>query len=176
MACDVTAEQLRRFAAGEMLDEQTARRIRQLAEYAAGEGDAATAAGVEEHLATCAECRRHVAALRRAESALAALPAPRASAGALLAIRRELAREVRGAGAGPEVMTLDEVAAFLRLSPGQLDEVVSDLPGFELAGQIRVRRTRLLAWIERREREYLRNTVASRVASALAANGWKGVA
>jgi len=73
-------------------------------------------------------------------------------------------------------MTLDEVAEFLRLSPGQLDEVASDLPGFELAGQVRVRRAKLLEWIERRERSYLRNTVASRVARALAANGWKGVA
>jgi len=176
MACEVTAEQLARFAAGERVDEPATRGIRQLAEYAAGEADGSTTAEVETHLAACAECRRHVAALRRADAALAALPPATPSARALLAIRRELAREVRGAGTGPEVMTLDEVAEFLRLAPAELDEVAADLPAFELAGQVRVRRARLLEWIERREREYLRNTVASRVARTLAANGWKGVA
>ena len=35
-----------------------------------------------------------------------------------------------------------------------MGEIVASLPAFELAGQVRVRRSRLIAWIEERERSY----------------------
>ena len=53
-------------------------------------------------------------------------------------------------------MTLDEVAAFLRIDPSDLGEVAEELPAFELGGQVRVRRERLIEWIQQRERAYTR--------------------
>ena len=65
-------------------------------------------------------------------------------------------------------MTLDEVAEFLRVSLEELGEVVGELPAFELAGRVRVRRTKLIEWIEKRERAYARGRIESEVAGILA--------
>jgi hypothetical protein len=65
-------------------------------------------------------------------------------------------------------MTLDEVAEFLRISLDELEEVVTELPAFEVAGQLRVRRARLLEWVEARERAYRRSSAQSEVARAFA--------
>jgi len=175
MKCDLTADQLARFAAGETLDPETARRAQQLAEYAAGQADDAAARRIEQHLEQCPACRRRLAALRQADRALAALAADGPSPAALLATRRALRRQTRPDPTAPEVMTLDEVAAFLRLSPAEMDAVADELPAFELAGCVRVRRDRLIQWIEQRERDHLRDTIAGRVARN-GAPGWKGVA
>ena len=71
-------------------------------------------------------------------------------------------------------MTLDEVAAFLRLSDAQLDEVVEELPAFELGGQLRVRRQRLIEWLQQRERDYARQAAGSWAAQALSDEFDKG--
>ena len=151
MTCDVSYEDLAAFAAG----------------------DSAELAG---HVAECGECRKRLDALRSVDDALRRLPRPEPPASVLLNVRRELAREIRSNTPLPEVMTLDEVAVFLRVSVDQLGDLSADLPAFELGGQIRVRRERLVEWVEQRERDYMRNTIASRVARTMAANGWKGVA
>ena len=84
---------------------------------------------------------------------------------AVLAARRAVSRVLRRPHT-PEVMTLDEVAAFLRVGPDELAEVVELLPAFELAGRIRVRRARLIEWIEQRERDYTRQATGSWAARA----------
>jgi len=144
--CDVTYEELAALAAGELPPER--------------------AGQVRAHLPACPRCRRRVEALGRADAALAGLrpqaPPPRA----LLAVRRELAAVTRPARPA-EVMTLEEVAAFLRITPDQLADVLEDLPAFELAGQVRVLRQRLIEWLEQRERNYARHTAESWAARAL---------
>lgn len=139
----------------------------ELAAHAAGELDAGRAGEVERHAAACAQCRRRLAALRAADAALAVLPRLEPPAGALLRTRRLLAEAVRGQ-AEPEIMTLDDVAGFLRISLDDLEEMVLDLPAFELAGRLRVRRSRLLGWIQARERAYARSSAQSAVARILA--------
>ena len=52
----------------------------------------------------------------------------------------------------------------------------NDWPAFELAGQIRVRRAKLVEWIERRERDFTRQSAASWAARATAGAFGKGVA
>jgi hypothetical protein len=99
-------------------------------------------------------------------------PAPM-PAGELLAVRRALSAEVRGAGA-PEVMTLPEVAEFLRIDEADLAEILDELPAFELAGRLRVRRARLVEWIEHRERTW-RHAAGARTVGAATRFG-KGVA
>ena len=120
---------------------------------------------VEGHVQTCDRCRRRLDALRHADSALFALPKCRPSTEAVLAARRALADELRP-GATPAIMTLDEVAEFLRVSPDDLVDLAGELPAFEIGGNIRVRRERLLEWIHRRERDYTRQVAESWVAQA----------
>jgi len=145
MKCEVTHEELAAFAAGDLPSERTGQ--------------------LEQHLATCAECRRRLEAIEALDVRLRSLPRLEPSAGAALRARRLLSREVRPA---PEVMTLDEVADFLRVSLNDLGEIVAEMPAFELAGRVRVRRTKLIEWIEKRERAYARSNIESEVACILA--------
>ena len=140
MSCDVTYEELAALAAGELAPGREAQ--------------------VLAHLPGCDRCRRRLAALRGADGVLAALCPPGPPAEAVLAARRAFAGVVRRTRAR-EIMTLEEVAEFLRLSLDQLDEVAEERPAFELAGQVRVRRAALVQWIERRERDYSRQRAGS---------------
>ena len=140
MSCDVTYEELAALAAGEL--------------------PAAREAEVLAHLGDCERCRRRVNALQQADGVLATLRPARPPAEAVLAARRALADVLRRRQA-PEIMTLEEVAEFLRLTLDQLADVAEELPAFELAGQVRVRRARLIEWIERREGDYSRQRAGS---------------
>lgn len=53
-----------------------------------------------------------------------------------------------------EILTLSEVAHFLRLSEDDLMEIASELPAFELAGKVLVRKAKLLEWIAQREQQF----------------------
>ncbi len=51
------------------------------------------------------------------------------------------------------VMTLDEVAAYLRVSPATIEELLPEIPCFELGGQLLFRRDSIDAWTRNRERK-----------------------
>lgn len=137
-----------------------------LAAYAAGEGDAQARAGIQRHLAACQACRELAAAIKRADDALRIAPAfappPEAVERTRATVAREIARSVP-----PEIMTIDEAGQMLRLSPRELEEIAPELPAFELAGQIRIRRGRLMEWIEEREKRYRSAGIQSQVARLL---------
>ena len=137
----------------------------QLAAYAAGDLDDAERDSMARHVDGCDDCRRRLAAIERADGALAALPRREPTASAILAVRRAVSNVTRGGGE-PEIMTLDEVADFLRISPKELGQIAEELPAFELAGRVRVRRSRLVEWVQKRERDYTRHTAASWAARA----------
>jgi len=143
-----------------------------LVRLADGEADAALA----EHAACCPDCAERLAVLAGADRALAGLPRPAPRAEALLAAREALDREIRGDADLPDVMTLEEVAAFLRIRPEELDVAAEDLPAFVVAGRVRVRREKLLAWMEERETTYERERTHSLVAWASRARYGGGVA
>ncbi len=136
----------------------------ELAALAAGDLDRARQAELRGHLSGCERCGGRLAALRAADAALAALPWEAPPPVAVLAARRAISQLTRAQPS--EIMTLEEVGEFLRLTPPQMEEVVEALPAFELAGQILVRRARLIEWIAARERDYARQAAASRVARA----------
>lgn len=155
MDCDVTYEQLAALAAGDLSD--------------------VVADQISGHVETCRQCRDRLTALARADAVLAGLRPERPSAEAVVSVRRGLAEAIRSAEPA-EIMTLDEVAEFLRVTPEQLGEVIEELPGFELAGQVRFRRTRLIEWVEQRERDYTRKATESWAARYAADPFGKGVA
>jgi len=138
-----------------------------VAVYAAGEMEPAGREDFTKHLGGCRACKNRLEAIRTADGALASLAAYQPSPQALLATRRRLSEELRG-GNRPEIMTLQEAAEFLRISQQQLGEVLEELPAFELAGQVRIRRARLIEWIEQRERDYKRQINESWVERAVA--------
>jgi hypothetical protein len=119
-------------------------------------------AGLRDHMASCAACRQHAAALDAADDSLRLLvnqsPPPHVVERTL----KSMAATIESAGAG-EIMTLDEVADFLKIPADDLELFVHELPAFELAGHIRVRRSQLMEWIERRERQHMRDVVHTRL-------------
>lgn len=139
----------------------------ELAAFAAGDPEPGRAAQLEAHTATCARCRGRLDALRRVDALLGRLPRFQPPPKALLKARRALSPELRRTGL-PEILTLEEAAAFLRISLDDLEEIVLELPAFELAGQLRIRRTRLIEWVEARERSYRRSSAQSEAARAFA--------
>jgi len=146
MKCDVTHEELSRLSAGEV----TAERAREL----------------ERHVAACEQCRRRLESLREVDGLLRVMPREEPPAQAVLDARRALASELRSSG--PEIMTLQEVAEFLRVSEDEMSDVAAELPAFEVGGRVRVRRARLLEWIEQRERSYMRASIQSEAARVIA--------
>ena len=143
MSCDVIYEELAAFASGD-IDEQRREQL-------------------EQHISQCGHCRRRLEAIGKTDALLQTLAPLQPGRSAVLAARRAVSEQTRGARA-PEIMTLAEVAVFLRVTPEQLGEVVDELPAFELGGQIRVRRTKLVEWVEQRERDYAREAAAGWVA------------
>lgn len=154
MTCEMTYEELAALTAGDVAGPR-----RQV---------------LEQHAPTCATCRQRLARLREVDAALGNLRPDRPSAGTILATRRLLAEETRPQSE-PEVLTLEEVAAFLRIPVEELRPFVMELPAFELGGQVRVRRARLLEWLEQREREFTRSSTASTLARIQARSPRKGV-
>jgi len=142
-------------------------RYEEIGEFAAGELPAERARELEQHLRSCANCQRRLDAVRAVDTGLARLPRLLPSPGGLHRARRSLSEVLRRTQE-PELMRLDEVAEFLRISLDELEEVVAELPAFEVAGQLRVRRAKLLEWVEARERSYRRSSAQSEVARAFA--------
>jgi anti-sigma factor RsiW len=145
----------------------------ELAAFTAGDTEAARLSGLEDHLDRCGDCRERLKVLRNADAALRSLFQEEPPDRAIRAAWREAVEEIAWAF-GHEVMTLAEVAAFLRVPQDDLETLAAELPAFELAGRIRVRRTKLLEWIEERERLHRRSALESELASALARGFRKG--
>ncbi|MCP4644262.1 MAG: zf-HC2 domain-containing protein [bacterium] len=133
-----------------------------LSRYAAGDCDPEEARSVRAHVEACGSCQTRLDGLRRADAALreaAASPVPDRIAAS---VWRAIAEELNSRPA-PEIMTLEDVARYLRIPSSDLEPFLEDLPCFEFAGRVRIRRTRLLEWIGEREQRY--RTGAQRAAA-----------
>lgn len=150
-------------------------RYEELAEFAAGDLSAERSNEISRHVDECDICRQRLAVLRKLDATLKNLPPVKPKTEAVLKVRRAISQQIRGANAS-EIMTLDEVAAFLRISSDDMAEIAEELPAFELAGNIRVRRTKLIEWIEQQELNYMRSTIESDVSRSIKGMFTKGVA
>jgi hypothetical protein len=137
-----------------------------LARYAAGDLAAEDAARVREHAAACAHCSRRLGRLRQTDALLAGIASAAPPVDALLATRKALRAEIMGPQT-PEVMTLEQVADYLQIAPEELDEALWDLPAFEVAGRLRVRRSQLAEWMQKRERAFAAARTSSEVSHIL---------
>ena len=139
----------------------------ELAARASGDLPAEAAQSLDDHLRRCDSCCRRLEAIRCVDAALSVLPRHLPSMTSMLQVRRSLAAQTRGRSE-PEILTLEELAEFLRVSLEELGEVVDTLPAFELGGQVRVRRAMLLEWLEHRERLYRNANIQSQASRASA--------
>jgi len=130
-----------------------------LSGYDRDELDETERSAVDEHLAGCRACRLvldQFAALSALTGAAAAADDQdgfrRSTDEVLAAVKAEVAAEAAMAAVEHDVMTLDEAAAYLRVGLDELERELDTLPTFDIGGRIRIRRCRLMAWVEERER------------------------
>ncbi|MBT4816714.1 MAG: helix-turn-helix domain-containing protein [Lentisphaerae bacterium] len=139
------------------------------------EMDAEERQSMETHLGQCTDCTRMLAALRVTDRCLEQLDQIEPDAATLLDVRRAMACE-RQRSHDDSLMTMDEVAEYLRLDPDEFERVASQVPAFEFAGKVLVRRSQLLEWVRQRERTYANAEAGSLVTGILAFPGKAGVA
>lgn len=123
-----------------------------LSEFAARELDEARSALVRDHVSACAQCERLTAALRKTADLVDVLPdeePPRTFCVRVLAKVDGMLSPVPADA--PEIMTPDQLAAFLQLPPEKIEEEMATLPSFEIAGEVRFSKDRVLEWIRERE-------------------------
>ena len=125
-----------------------------LSELEAGELSETISGEVRNHLHSCAECSRLLAALRTASGLVDRLPEEEPSRACSFRIRRAV-DELLGPefSQSPEILTPEELARFLRIPDEKLDQEIEAIPGFEIAGELRFRKDRVLQWIEEREKD-----------------------
>ena len=112
---------------------------------------------LSEHLRDCSSCRlveEELLALRSLCKQDSRPSLADTKAFDLLAnIKSQVASEKEMASADNEILTMEEAAAFLRVSPRDLEEEFDTLPVFMIGNKLRVRRSQLLLWVEERERK-----------------------
>ena len=135
-----------------------------LSAFDAAELDPDLTAQVEKHVSECAECSRLLRTVRKATDLVSRLvdeePARSVCVRILGEVDRFLAPDLADA---PEIMTPEQLARFLHVPLGKLDDRIETIPGFEIGGELRFRKERVLEWIEQREQERERRTIYSQL-------------
>jgi len=118
--------------------------------------DPAEAAEVEQHVASCPACAQERETWARVSSSLRAEDeAPDALI--MEALWAQVQRSA--ASAAPprppqpswELLTLEELARSLRMTPEWVEANLDDIPHLYLGGLVRFRRARIAAWLEQKE-------------------------
>jgi hypothetical protein len=124
-----------------------------LPEFLEGALEGDEAAEVALHLGDCADCRDELGFVRNLTAAARRLPQPRPDHAAVLrmteATRATQARP-RGTEYGP-VLSVEDLADYLRVDIETLEPYLADIPCFELGGKLLFRRETVEGWIRQRE-------------------------
>jgi|GEM_PF-1341667 predicted DNA-binding transcriptional regulator AlpA len=137
-------------------------------------------AEIESHIAACSECRAEVDAFKELSTLFRSKPLIQPSDSWLPSLERkllsaklarltdelfrlrrtteQLSARIAGleqAGASPrpdnDLMTVDELAAYLRVTPQKVYEIMDDLPRIEMNYEVRFRRSSIDQWLKLRE-------------------------
>ena len=133
-----------------------------LSPFEAGELDATAVQLVRSHVAACPACRRLLAALRATDVLLEELPDEPPARSLAVRILGQV-DEFAAPSEVPDVMTPEQLARFLQVPLASLEEQIDTIPAFEVGGQLRFRKDRVMEWIGEREREHERGTLYSRL-------------
>lgn len=99
-------------------------------------------------------------ALKPLTRAAFAFPLDDAAALRLQGAVNEALRADEAAATPRAVMTLAEVAAYLRVTPAVIEGLLGQLPCFELGGRLLFRREAVDEWIQHRERAFAGDVLA----------------
>lgn len=144
-------------------------------------GESANPAAARRHLDSCSSCRASFATLERQLKTLSdPLPSggERALSGALKmlglstpAAASKAGETVRTSAASPaealltdDILTLGEVAAYLRIDLEQARSLLCELPHLNIGGAVRIRRSALEAFLKRMEAESTRRPILDALA------------
>lgn len=113
---------------------------------------------VQAHAQACVACGRELRELERLRGWLAQSAVERAPESARDRVRRALHEAVeleaeRVRAQPPAIMTLWEVAEYLRVGEPEARRIAYGIPHFQIAGQLRFRREMVERWIETQERQ-----------------------
>lgn len=138
--------------------------MERLSEYEAREFPPAESEAVRRHLESCEACRRQREGLARLMEAVDTLPEEEPPESVSFAVRREVDRLLApGLASAPEIMTIEELARYLRVPVEALEEELTTLPAFEVAGELRFRKDRVAEWIRRREDDHVREMASAEI-------------
>ena len=134
-----------------------------LSAFEANDLDAETASHVRGHLRACLACAGLLAAIGDLDVMTANLPDDALSRSLCLGILGEVdALLAPDLSEAPEIMTVEQLARFLRVPLARLEQELDRLPAFEVGGALRFRKEAVMEWIEERERDYGRTLLYSR--------------
>ncbi len=141
-----------------------------LSAYQSGELSPEERASIAKHLQHCDACQQHIHSFAQLDRLCAQDPTPVLEPKLARDILRDVLQEQRNARvakAPSDIMTLEEVASFLRVTPQELEWELDSLPVFSFAGRLRIRRDRLLDWIQEREQHSRNRRLYSRIHTSL---------
>lgn len=124
-----------------------------LPEFLEGALGADRATDVAMHLADCDECRKELHFVRDLTSAARRLPQPRPDDNVVLRMMEAVCRSetpARRTEFGP-VLSVEELAEYLRVDAETLKPYLDDIPCFELGGKPLYRRKTVEEWIRQKE-------------------------
>jgi excisionase family DNA binding protein len=130
-----------------------------------------TAREARAHAQGCAACRSDLQSLQRLLAALEGAAADELPRAARTRVMGALLAAAQGA---PEIMTLPEVAAYLRVSEATVRSALDRIPHFDVGGELRFRRAGLDRWIEREEQQPARSGITGPVLTLISADAIPG--
>jgi anti-sigma factor RsiW len=121
-----------------------------------GELDEAATAQLRAHASRCAQCAEELRASERLRALLCRSAAEEPTQATLGRVRAVLAAAAEAEAARtrsdpPAIMTLGEVATYLRVSATEARRLAHQIPHFLVAGRLRFRRQMVERWIETQE-------------------------
>ena len=116
---------------------------------------------MEKHIEECDTCRGELEIMAGISSMIDMLPVRAPNADVVLNISRAIHIQIEKpprTGFGP-VLDIHELAEFLRVTTGTIEEYLDEIPCFELGGKLLFSRKSIEEWIARRE-EYFHVQIA----------------
>jgi len=150
-------------------------RLEQLSALMAGDLDAAEAQSLRQHIGQCPVCAAAVERLQEIDKKVRAA-ADRSVPLEIIQRTRQVIHAAVRQPPLPEILTLDEVGQYVRLTPSQLGQMLEHLPSFTVAGEVRIRRDRLTQWIKDQEQQAVRDRVRSQAARSIRMAFEQGIA
>ena len=108
------------------------------------------------HLESCVNCTNTLTQLESIRESLRSFNTVTMPDEADLRIRRFLKTDTGQLSIKDEILDIEELARFLKISVNEVVELLDRLPSFEVGGRIRFRKDRIIDWIANQEKKMVR--------------------